>query len=265
MGSSFSVNVLASGSKGNSTLIIVDDTAVLIDAGISCRRMVAGLRECHLEPQDVSAVLITHEHIDHVKGLPVFSKKYDVPLYANEKTWMYMRERSVIKKESIRVLPKKFVIGNIAIEPFKLSHDAANPVGYTIRSGKEKCTYLTDTGYVTPAAREAASDSSVLVLEANHDEEMLRNGFYPPELQRRILGKKGHLSNVAAGELLAELAHLPEVVILAHLSEQNNLPSVAVNTIEKLLAGRRDRSEMQLFVARQDGLVSNNRQELGLW
>ncbi|MDD4320889.1 MAG: MBL fold metallo-hydrolase [Acidaminococcaceae bacterium] len=257
MQNKFQVNIIASGSKGNSTIIVADNTAILIDAGISCKRIIQGLRTCGLEPEDLSGVLLTHEHTDHVAGLPVLSRKTRIPIYANERTWAAMPRRGEIMRESIRVLPRNFSLGNITIEPFKISHDAADPVGYSLFCGHDKCTYLTDCGFLDEICRDAVKDAGTLILEANHDVEMLKHGSYPVALQNRILGKKGHLSNATAGELLASLASLPQEVFLAHISHENNSPRLVFNTVSTMLKQTNAQQPVKLYVTRQDIMVSN--------
>ena len=257
MQNKFQVNVIASGSKGNSTIIIADDTAILIDAGISCKRIIEGLRTCGLEPGDLSGILLTHEHSDHVSGLPVLSRKTKLPIYANERTWEAMPKRSEILRESIRVLPKNFTLGNIKIEAFKISHDAAEPVGYSLFSGLDKCTYLTDCGVLDSVCMEAVKNAGTLILEANQDVEMLRNGPYPRALQNRILGNRGHLSNVTAGALLMGLECLPQEVFLAHISHENNTPRLALNTISAMLKEVNAQETVRLYVTSQEIMVSN--------
>ena len=257
MQNKFQVSVIASGSKGNSSIIVAGNTALLIDAGISCKRIMAGIKACGLEPGDLSGVLLTHEHIDHVAGLPVLSRKTGLPIYANEKTWAAMPKRSEIARESIRVLPRNFTLGNIKIEAFKISHDAADPVGYSLFCGNDKCTYLTDCGFLTDSCIEAVKDAGTLILEANHDVEMLKHGSYPIMLQNRILGSKGHLSNEMAGNLLVGLDSLPQEVFLAHLSHENNKPQLAFDTIDEMLKKANAQETVEIYVTRQDIMVSN--------
>jgi len=257
MQNKFQVNVIASGSKGNSSIIVAGNTAILIDAGISCKRIMAGIKACGLEPGDLSGILLTHEHIDHVAGLPVLSRKTNLPIYANEKTWTAMPKRNEIARECIRVLPRDFILGNIKIESFKISHDAADPVGYCLFCGEDKCTYLTDCGFLTDSCIEAVKNAGTLILEANHDVEMLKHGPYPLVLQNRILGKKGHLSNEMAGTLLAGLEHLPQEVFLAHISHENNNPQLALNTVGEMLRQADTNEKVELYVTRQNIMVSN--------
>lgn len=255
MSDTFAVKVIASGSRGNSTIIKTGDTAVLVDAGISCKRIVTALRDSGLEPSDLSAVLLTHEHIDHVNGLKVFAKNNAVPIYATEKTWQNYKDRSSIKRELIRVIPRKFTVGNLDIEPFSIPHDAADPVGYMLRCGSEKCTYLTDCGYVTATCQAAVEGAKVLILEANHDVEMLKHGSYPVELQERILGPLGHLSNKAAGFMLAQLQQLPQEIFLAHLSAENNRPDLALATVQELLG--QSLTGTDIYVTNQKEAINN--------
>ena len=258
MTNNFEVDILASGSKGNSTLIKAGNTAVLIDAGISTKRIVEGLHNCGVEPEDLSGILITHEHRDHVAGLDVWGKRYPtVPIFANERTWCQLPCRRNFTSEQVRVFPRGCVLGNIRIESFKISHDAVDPVGYKLYYKDDKCTYLTDCGYVTKECKEAAEGSQTLILEANHDEDMLRHGSYPIMIQERILGEYGHLSNTTAGNLLVSLKHKPDEVMLAHLSEQNNTVEVAYNTVHNILEQQKETIKLALYVARQNMLVTN--------
>ncbi|MEG2343380.1 MAG: MBL fold metallo-hydrolase [Acidaminococcaceae bacterium] len=257
MRTAFEVAVIASGSKGNATLIKAGKTAVLVDAGVSCRKITAGLKACQVAPEELSGVLITHEHTDHVGGLPVLSRKYQLPIFANEGTWGAMLKRSEIERSCCRILPSAFRLGDLEITPFAISHDAANPVGYMFRYGNEKCTYLTDSGFVNAEITRAITDAAVLILEANHDEEMLKNGSYPQMLKERILGTRGHLSNVAAGWLLAKMPRLPQEVFLAHISQENNTPALALATVKNILRSAACGEELKIYVTAQDYVVHN--------
>ncbi len=254
----FEVDILASGSKGNATLVQAGHTAILIDVGISCRRIVQSLAQCGLTPEDLGGVFLTHEHKDHVAGLEVFARQHPtVPIFANEKTWSKLPIRRQMPRSQVRIVPRGCTLGALRIASFKIPHDAVDPVGYQIFFGDEKCTYLTDCGSVTKTVEQAADGAAVLILEANHDEDMLRNGPYPYALQQRILGSLGHLSNTAAGKFLTSLDAPPLEVFLAHLSEKNNTPQVARDAVAAALASGQRTGNITLRVAKQRGLVSN--------
>ena len=250
----FEVDVIASGSSGNSTIVVADDTALLIDAGISAKRITQGLDACGLDPNALSGVLLTHEHADHINGLRVFSKKYDVPIFATEKTWGAIPCRFEIEQKNRKVLTKNLKLGNLKVDFFKISHDAVDPVGYNIYSKESKLSYLTDCGCILPEVVKTIDGAETIVLEANHDEEMLRNGSYSLYLQNRILSRMGHLSNSMAGEILKELETMPKEVFLAHLSQENNDPSLAFQTIRDILPNG---EKLKIYVTKQDALVSN--------
>lgn len=258
--SNFKVAMLASGSKGNSALISTDSQRFLVDMGISCRALVGRLKEVDCQPQDLSGIFITHEHIDHIKGLVTFLKKYQVPVYSSEKTWRaILNKYSNLERRSLQIISSNVICGDVEIRSFPIPHDAIDPYGYvfTQRSTGERCTYLTDAGFPTDLVREAADGASTLILEANHDLEMLKNGSYPYVLKQRILSTRGHLSNNSAAWLLTQLRRLPENVILAHLSQENNLPSLALKTVQQNLEEIHRLGETNLFVASQEQIVAN--------
>lgn len=257
MSKEFEVAVLASGSKGNATVIKAGNKAFLVDAGISCRRITNALQEYGLHPYDLSGVLITHEHKDHISGLPVLSKKYKLPIFANEKTWQAMELRNEIERSCHRLLPGTISFGDMKVSSFAISHDAASPVGYSFQYKEEKCTYLTDSGFVNEEIKLATLNSDVIILEANHDEEMLKKGPYPKMLKERILGTRGHLSNTAAGWFLANMEKMPQEVFLAHLSQENNKPELALSTVERILSDAGCLVMPRIFVASQGYLVHN--------
>ena len=260
----FEIDLLASGSRGNSALIRAGQTAILIDAGLACRRIVQGLKSCGLSPDALSGIFLTHEHKDHVAGLDVFCRHYrEVPVFANERTWESLPVRRQMDRSQMRVIPRGCSLGNLRIETFHIPHDAADPVGYEIFYGDEKCTYLTDCGAVTDVCRRAADGAAALVLEANHDETMLREGPYPMDLKRRILGQEGHLSNATAARLLTELDRPPAEVFLAHLSEVNNTPETAYHTVADQLETAGLGHRVELYVGSQRRLVSNVKEREG--
>ena len=240
MGISFSV--LSSGSTGNATVVRNEDTTLLIDAGLSARRIDELMKERDMSGEELDGILVTHEHSDHIKGLGAVARKYNLPVYANEKTWEAMN-RSIgnIAEENRIVMDSHEVMdfGTLRVEPFEISHDAAEPVAYTFYEGETKLSVATDLGYMSDKVRDAIMDSDVLVLESNHDIEMLRMGRYPWNIKRRILGDEGHLSNEAAGEALCDvMTGNTRRVYLAHLSREHNQQDLARMTVQNVMDDR---------------------------
>ncbi|MBP2628715.1 MAG: beta-lactamase domain protein [Firmicutes bacterium] len=255
------VHVLASGSTGNAIFLDFKHTKILVDAGISTRRIKNSLAELGTSIEALDGVFITHEHRDHVSGLATMTKKYNVPVYASTNTWSAMYCRELIPAQCCKVLPKILEIGKITVEPFSISHDAADPVGFRFYNGSSKCSVVTDLGFVTESVKEAIALSDVLVLESNHDIDMLENGAYPWHLKRRILSNRGHLSNFDAGWALAALVRKPSMqVFLAHMSEKNNDPELAIDTVSKILIqqGCKLDSEIKLHLTYPDRIASSN-------
>lgn len=231
------IHVLASGSSGNATFIELENTKLLVDAGISTRRIKQSLDLLGTRIEDLDGVLITHEHRDHVNGLTTLLKKYRLPAYARPATWQAMYCRQALPDDCCRELPDSLAIGKVKIEPFSISHDAADPVGFCLQAGGTKVGFATDLGFVTPAVKAALALSDVLVLEANHDLDMLQNGSYPWHLKKRIMGNRGHLANTDAGWTLARLDRKAHThVFLAHLSQENNCPALAKETVGSILS-----------------------------
>lgn len=229
---------LASGSSGNALLISHAGTHILIDAGISVRRINSALRALGLSLSDLSALLITHSHSDHVSALTTMLKHYSFPIYASDGTAFDLRCRFAGITPLLRPFSagSSFSIGDFSIRSFSTSHDAGDSVCYRLDSDDGAFGILTDTGYVTDAAAEALSGVSMLVLEANHDMESLQSGPYPYALKRRILGDAGHLSNDAAAHFAVTAAQSGTTdLLLAHLSSENNTPAMAVNTVRHAL------------------------------
>jgi len=232
---------IASGSSGNCAVVGSDSTRVLIDAGLSGKRIEAGLSAAGVVPQDIDAILITHEHSDHIQGAGIYSRRFDVPIYATPGTWEAMESYNSLGKVHPRnkmlvYSGERLVLNDLCIHPFAIPHDAAEPVGYSVESEGRKVAVATDIGRTTPLIERHIMDCDILLLEANHDVDLLENGPYPLPLQRRILGERGHLSNVAAGQLLRKvyserLTH----IYLGHLSEDNNRPAVAFQTVRDIL------------------------------
>jgi len=228
---------IASGSNGNCIYAGNGNTKVLFDAGLSGVRIQTGLRLIKVDPESIDAIFITHEHGDHIHGAGVLSRRFDVPLYATQKTWESMERESIlgpIQPKNMKTIcyDKKYAIGDLIIKPFKISHDAAEPAGYSIFAGGYKISIATDLGYVTDSVKENLRDSDVLLLESNHDVEMLKKGSYPWPLKKRIMSDLGHLSNVSCGELITEIvSNRLKHVFLGHLSEENNRPYLAMDTV----------------------------------
>ena len=248
---------LCSGSSGNATYIETADARILVDAGLSCKKMAELLRSVGVEPDTLTALLITHEHIDHIKGVEVLSKKYGVPVYANADCWFSMRQQ----KHCLAVPPAKvcvfesdidFYLGKTRVLPFTTPHDAAHSVGFVITSGGHKAAVCTDIGHVDKRMLGILSGVDILVIEANHDVDMLMAGPYPYQLKKRILGGNGHLNNEDCGRALAALYKTGvRNAVLGHLSAENNFPALAVATVRAVLdeAGITD---MQLALANRD-------------
>lgn len=228
---------IASGSSGNCSYIGNNNTNILIDAGISGKKIEAGLDSIGVNPKDLHGILITHEHSDHIKGLGVMARRYEVPIYGTPETInALLRSSGVgrIPEELLRyVTPNQsFMLQDIEVEPFSISHDAANPVCYTLASEGKKIGYATDLGTYDDYIISKLKDSHILFLEANHDVNMLMVGSYPYYLKQRILGNHGHLSNDHSANLICELLHDKlKNVILAHLSRENNYEELAYETV----------------------------------
>ncbi|MDF2717869.1 MAG: metallohydrolase [Paenibacillus sp.] len=234
--------ILASGSTGNSLLVESDETRVLVDAGLSAKKIEQLMEERGVKGAELDAILITHEHSDHIKGVGALARKHDLPVYANEKTWEALNKHlGELAEEKIKVMETGSVVefGALQVESYPISHDAAEPVGYCFYDGEHKLSLATDLGYVSAKVKEKIVDSDAVILESNHDIEMLRMGKYPWNIKRRILGDTGHLSNEAAGEALCDiLSGQTETVYLAHLSRDHNLMDLAKLTVNNILEDR---------------------------
>lgn len=230
------VHILASGSTGNAVYFQFGKARILVDAGISARRIERGLAEIGVRGRDLDAVLITHEHQDHIQGLDVFIRRYQIPVYARERAWAGIKCSEKFPRECCQYITAGFDLGPIRVEPFSISHDAADPVGYAFYYGQRKWVMATDLGMITPGVEKAMAGADLLVLESNHDVDMLVKGPYPLFLKQRIRSSKGHLSNLDAGQVLARLPRQrPMQVFLAHLSQKNNNPRLAYQTVSAVL------------------------------
>lgn len=232
------LHTFASGSEGNCLLISADGTHLLLDAGISTRRIKTALAALGLTVDDLSGILITHEHTDHIGGLQTLVKHHRVPLYASAATARQIAYRVAGAEPLLRGVEsgQDFAVGSCRVTAFATSHDAAGSQDYRIDTPDGAVGALTDTGYVTDEARSALRGVDLLVLESNHDVEWLLSGPYPYSLKQRILSDFGHLSNDAAAAFAAEMAHAgTQEIILAHLSRENNTPIRAWDTVARAL------------------------------
>ena len=233
------VCTLASGSSGNCLLVSAGKTRLLVDAGISARRVCASLAQLDLTAADLTGVLITHEHSDHISGLATLTKRFALPVYTSPGTARQLCFRIAALEDLVRPVDpgECFEAGEIGVETFPTSHDAAEPMGFALNHGGKKAAVVTDLGYVSDAVRAGIAGAGLLVCEANHDVEWLRSGPYPYYLKARILGDKGHLSNEAGGELARMAVERgAATVILAHLSAENNTPARARQVVADTLA-----------------------------
>jgi phosphoribosyl 1,2-cyclic phosphodiesterase len=241
------VSLLASGSRGNCAVVASSTTRILVDAGLSCRETFKRVRALGERPEHLSAILITHEHSDHVAGLQRLASTLNVPVFLTEPThhaWnRNMRDQEGKTPELRKVVHfasgRKFQVGDIAVMPFTIPHDAADPVGFTFRTEGVKIGFATDLGYMPVSVRDHLRGCDVLVMESNHDVEMLRSGPYPWPVKQRVMSRVGHLSNDALAEFFgSDYDGFASYVVLAHLSEQNNHPEIARAAAEQALQGR---------------------------
>lgn len=226
---------LKSGSRGNAALVFADKTKILVDCGVSGKCIETALRGIDVAPEELSAIVVTHEHIDHIAGVGVMMRRYKLPVWANEGTWDAMHgQLGKIDDGLVQTFKtdSAFEIGEIGVKPFPVPHDAAESVGYSFMYKDEKMSVATDIGELKKDLFAAIKGSRTVLLESNHDVNMLEIGSYPPALKRRIRGALGHLSNDEAGmaaEFLVKMG--TEQIILGHLSEENNYPKLAEQTV----------------------------------
>ncbi|MDQ0151271.1 MBL fold metallo-hydrolase [Eubacterium multiforme] len=231
---------LYSGSSGNSIFVGNEKTKILIDAGVPGKKIDEALAKIDQNPREIDGIFITHEHSDHIKGVGVISRKYDIPIYANEKTWQAM-EKSIgkIKEHNIKIMDRRSTVDikDLSIKSFNIPHDAISPVGYTIKSKDKIASVATDFGTFTEEISDNIKESDIILLESNHDVSMLKFGPYPYVLKRRILSEIGHLSNDDCGKAIIELIKHDnnKQIILGHLSGTNNHPDLAYQTVLSVL------------------------------
>lgn len=251
---------LFSGSSGNAIAVSCGRTHILIDAGVSGTRVTQELLRAGIDVKSLAGIMVTHEHSDHISGVGVLSRRCGLPVFATEGTWCAMREKlGELAPKNIRIIEPgvDFFVDDMNIMPFEIPHDAQQPVGYSIVSGGCKVSVATDLGCIQGKWMSEVESSDVVLLEANHDVDMLKAGRYPYELKRRILGKKGHLSNVDAGRAAAELYRRGvKRIVLGHLSGENNFPELAKETVEALLReeGIRPGDDIAIDIARRSAL-----------
>src|SRR5882762_3329943 len=255
-----SVTMMASGSRGNCAVVASACTRILVDAGISCRETFKRMKSLGEDPRSLSAILITHEHSDHIYGLATLAKKLHIPVFmtgATHEAWarairIEKGERPQLEKLERFESGHKFQIGDIEVKPFTMPHDAADPVGFTFRVEGSKIGIATDLGYLPASVRDHLRGCDVLVMESNHDVEMLRGGPYPWSVKQRVMSRVGHLSNLALADFFtSDYDNSATFVVLAHLSEQNNHPEIARREAERALANRGGLFQNRVLLAAQ--------------
>lgn len=246
------VCLLASGSKGNALYIETGDTRLLVDAGLSAREMQARLAAIDVDHLSLHAILISHEHNDHIRGAGTLARRCKIPLLTSNQVAKPLRALVGKTEQVAFAAGNAFCFRDLEIEPFSITHDAVDPVGFVIASREGRIGFATDLGIATRLVQDRLANCRALVVESNHDEQMLLDGPYPWHLKQRIKSRHGHLSNNDSAQLLAELLHDHlEGIFLAHLSETNNDPALAHDTTAKLLAGQ-NVCAPALFVGGQD-------------
>lgn len=222
--------VLGSSSEGNATAIWTKNTKILVDAGFSAKELERRLKMVDIIPSELKGILISHEHTDHIRGASVFSRKYKIPVYANRFTFKNARGLYDVWEKRLYFSHEDLRLGDLKISPLIVPHDASEPNAFVIRNKEEKVTIATDLGKHTPVLIEQSYDSDLIILESNYDKKMLLAGFYPAPLKKRILSDFGHLSNNEAGKTLKQIiGSSTKEILLAHLSQNNNTPDLAVS------------------------------------
>lgn len=249
----------ASGSSGNCYMVKSQTTVLLVDVGISGKKIFEGIAEKGLEKDAVEGIMITHEHVDHIKSLRIVTKKCaSATVYSNISTWQYIQDVVPEERQIVFETGREFTVGDIGVKAFKTFHDAAEPVGYSFYHGGRQVSILTDTGRVSEEMIREIHSADLLALEANHDPDVLQFCGYPYHIKRRILGDLGHLSNEAAGDCICRILEKSEKrrrILLSHLSKENNTPDMAKITIENLLEcrGVKGMENLEITVLRRDG------------
>mgnify|MGYP002535228397 FL=1 len=248
---------LYSGSSGNSLFVESENTKLLVDAGVSSKKIEEALAKLEINPTSIDGILITHEHSDHVQGLGTFAKKFNLPVFVNEKTLDAMpKQKEKISEKNIKLfnINEKFEIGDLKVKPFSIPHDAANPCGFNIFKDDKKISIATDIGHMTNGILKNLEDSIFIMLESNYDPEVLKYSKYPYQLKTRIAGPDGHLSNELAGKTISYLLNSGlKQAVLGHLSKQSNFPELAYKTvIDEIMCTKYDENSLKLSVASRD-------------
>ena len=248
---------LYSGSSGNCLFVETDNTKLLIDAGVSLKKIEEGLNNINIDPSSLDGILVTHEHSDHIKSLGSLSKKFDLPVFANQETFDAMPKQ--VEKISDKNIKKfnvneKFCINDIEINPFSIHHDAANPCGFNFLNNDKKISIATDIGHMDNDILKKLEGSSFILLESNYDPEVLKYTKYPFLLKQRIAGPNGHLSNNMAGKVINYLLNNGlNTAMLGHLSKESNFPALAYQTVaDEIISSGTDISKLNLSVASRD-------------
>ena len=250
---------LYSGSSGNSLFIESDNTKILIDAGMSCKKIEEALNIIEVDPCSINAILVTHEHSDHIKGISTISRKFDIPVFATKETFEAMpsqTEKLAQKNINFFNPSEKFYIDDLEILPFSIPHDAANPCGFNIIKDKtHQISIATDIGHMTKSILNHLEGSEFILLESNYDTEVLKCCSYPFNLKTRIASDTGHLSNTMAGKTISYLSKNGNLktAMLGHLSKESNFPELAYQTVvDELISSCADNNSVQLSVANRD-------------
>ena len=250
---------LYSGSSGNCSFVESENTRLLIDAGVSLKKIEEGLDLLNIPSSSLNGILVTHEHSDHIKSLGSLSKKFDLPVFANDETFNAMpKQTDKISENNMKkfIINDKFSINDIEINSFSIPHDAANPCGFTFTCGNDKISIATDIGHMTNYILKQLEGGQFILLESNYDTEVLKCSKYPFSLKKRIAGPSGHLSNEMAGKVINYLAHDNlKTAILGHLSKESNFPELAYQTVlNELLSSGTNTDNLKISVASRDNI-----------
>ena len=252
---------LFSGSSGNATYVGCDDAHILVDAGLSGTRVSQELLKVGVSPRQLCGILVTHEHSDHIKGIGILSRKYDLPIYATQGTWQAMYDKiSPVADKNMRIIEpgQDFFLGSIDVTPFETPHDASQSVGYTFELQGAKLAIATDLGCIRESWLKYVQGAHAVLLESNYDPDMLSAGPYPYDLKKRIMSRRGHLSNDDAGQVAVQLVKAgARQIILGHLSKENNCPELALRSCELCFtgAGLTPQQDARIQVASRDGNI----------